>query len=434
MDFDELSRQSIITNTIVRAMPPTQAQFPHKQKQRQKSKNVVTDNGFSGLPYFVQLLMFSGMENHLKNPHELSKLQKALLGWFAANKRALPWRRDNDWYKVFLSEFLLQQTQVSQALPYFQKFYRAYPTVGHLASASEDELLTLWAGLGYYSRARHLLKAAQAIVHEFNGQFPQDFDQALTLPGIGPYTASAILSIAFNRPHAVVDGNVIRVITRLFAIKEDVRKNDVLKKIRHFAQSLLAQNQPGPFNEAMMELGALVCQPTNPKCSLCPLKPWCKAGQTQSYDRIPYKSRPKARQKQYHWVFLFVHGNRILLAKRPPSAMLASLWEFPTHSVKSEKLLGKPEAIPFPYIRSNAAPSEVLPKMKHTYSHIALQYRPLILQVEPDFRFHSTFYVDQQWFTLNEFPSVALHTAHKKILSSKEFRQWWEKFREGINN
>ena len=376
--------------------------------------------------------MFVPMNNLLNNDRIRQEFQEALLQWFEVNKRTLPWRERKDWYGVFLSEFLLQQTQVTQALPYFQKLIRTYPTVEALASASEDELLRHWAGLGYYSRARNLRKAAKVIVERFSGRFPQNYAEALSLPGIGPYTASAILSIAFNQPLPVVDGNVIRVITRVFNIGEDVRQTKTQKQIREIAAQLLPNQTPGRFNEAMMELGALTCQPTSPLCEQCPLQKWCLADRQGSVLKIPFKSPPAPKKHFYQFVLLFVATDgRLLTVKRPRNGLLASMWEFPTLETTPEEL-NTPEPIREFLSRYQTAAPIVLPQMKHIYSHISLRYRPLLLSVNLPFEFHSRFYVQQKWLQLESISSLALHNAHKKILTNNKFAEWWQ--RKGFEN
>ncbi len=372
--------------------------------------------------------MFCPMEKQALSQHEIASLQTALLDWFRKHQRLLPWRTERDWYKVFLSEFLLQQTQVSQALPYFEKFYSRFPTIHDLAAADEDTILTLWAGLGYYARARNMLKAAREIVQRFGGEFPRDYAQALSLPGIGPYTASAILSLAFNLPFPVIDGNVQRVIARLFGITDDLRQSRTLRRIRTFSELILPPNHAEAFNEALMELGALICTPGQAECTQCPLAPWCLARKTRAVERIPFKSPAKPKQKQFHWVLVIRHHQALLLVKRPASAMLGSMWEFPVIPVKSGKELSAfPQNALTPF-DAHIQELKILPEHTHIYSHIHLRYRAAAMQAQNAFTFSSDFYEQQKWLTLQEVSRMALHSAHKKILQSKEFQTWWKKF------
>ena len=216
--------------------------------------------------------------------------RRLLLDWFRKNKRELPWRQSNNWYSTFLSEFLLQQTQVEQALPYYKKFIENYPDIPTLAKASEHDVLNLWAGLGYYSRARNLLKSAKILTQKFGGKFPIDFKQALSLPGIGNYTASAILSIAYSQPYSVVDGNVKRVISRVYSITDDIRLDITHKLIQNICNTLISKKHPGDFNEGLMELGATLCKPKNPFCPQCPINKFCLAYERGEVSNIPFKS------------------------------------------------------------------------------------------------------------------------------------------------
>ncbi len=258
-----------------------------------------------------------------------NKLHAALLDWFRQNKRNLPWRKNPHWYHTFLSEFLLQQTQVEQALPYYGKFLVTYPDISVLAKASEDEILNLWAGLGYYSRARNMVKAARQIQSEYHGHFPVEWKQALGLPGIGPYTAAAILSIAFNQPYAVLDGNVIRVLSRLHLIGDDIRLPASRHRFQTLANELLDRKKPGEFNEAMMELGATICLPRNPVCINCPLNSFCNAYKNNTVGKYPFKSAAAARKQMKHYVFLLECDQKLFIRQRPNKGLLARMWEFP---------------------------------------------------------------------------------------------------------
>src|SRR6266446_7475314 len=207
----------------------------------------------------------------------LSRFRKNLLAWFAEFQRDLPWRRTCDPYRIWLSEIMLQQTRVAAAIPYYERFLERFPSVEALARAPREEVLRLWSGLGYYSRARNLQKAAQEIIAKHNGVFPSNPAEALALPGIGAYTAAAILSIAYRKKHAVLDGNVARVIARLNAVPGDLRANGTWQKLQGTADYLLDEKSPGDWNQAMMELGATLCTPRSPQCLLCPVSEFCNA-------------------------------------------------------------------------------------------------------------------------------------------------------------
>src|SRR5271169_1659919 len=224
---------------------------------------------------------------------ELAIFRKQLLGWFRQFQRDLPWRRTSDPYRIWLSEIMLQQTRVAAAIPYYERFLERFPDVRTLAEAPEEEVLRLWAGLGYYSRARNLQKAARQIVQKHNGVFPDAPEETLELPGIGNYTAAAILSIAYGEKRAVLDGNVARVIARLEAVRGDLRGPKKWKKLQKTADTLLAANAPGDWNQAMMELGATICTPRSPQCLLCPVSEFCQARKQGLTDLIPEKRKKR---------------------------------------------------------------------------------------------------------------------------------------------
>lgn len=225
---------------------------------------------------------------------------------------------------------MLQQTRVDQATPYYHRFMEVFPTVQDLAEADQQQVLKAWEGLGYYSRARNLHYAARQVADELNGRVPESYKELLKLKGIGPYTAAAVSSIAFNEGQAAVDGNVIRVITRLFGVEEDVRKTQTRKQVQELADELIDPDRPGDHNQAMMELGSQVCTPSSPDCAHCPVQVHCEAYRSVSTDRIPYKSSAKKRpHKQIGAGIIHNDKGEVLIALRPEDAMLGGLWEFP---------------------------------------------------------------------------------------------------------
>lgn len=253
---------------------------------------------------------------------------KRLLGWYATHKRPLPWRKDRDPYKIWLSEVILQQTRVTQGLPYYERFLKAYPTVHHLASATEQEILHLWQGLGYYSRARNLHRCSQYIVEKLGGKFPQTYRELLKLPGIGAYTAAAVASMAFGEQVAAVDGNVYRVLSRLFGIEDDIGTGKGQKIFRQLAQKIVPKQEAGNYNQALMEFGALHCTPQKPQCATCPFQNECVAYQTNKQALLPIKKRRiKVKKRFFH--YLIIHfKDRVFVKKREEKDIWQGLHDF----------------------------------------------------------------------------------------------------------
>jgi A/G-specific adenine glycosylase len=257
-------------------------------------------------------------------------LHEALLAWFVAHQADLPWRRRRDAYAVWVSEIMLQQTQVATVIPYFERFMARFPTIDALAEAPLDAVLKAWEGLGYYSRARNLHRTAQLVTAEYGGQFPSDPVLLQKLPGIGRYTAGAIASLAFGIAAPVLDGNVIRVLTRLFDIADDVTQSRTQRKLWNLAAELLPVGQAGAWNEALMELGRRICTAPTPRCQECPLTAQCAAFANDTHLSRPVR-QPRPRTPHYDVTAAVTRreDGRILIARRPPESMLGGLWEFP---------------------------------------------------------------------------------------------------------
>jgi len=270
-------------------------------------------------------------------------ITKAVLRMYAENKRDLPWRNTRNPYKIWLSEIILQQTQVKQALPYYDKITKAFPTLEHLAKAEENDLLLLWQGLGYYSRARNMHAAARFIQHELNGKFPQSYSELLKLKGVGSYTAAAVASIAFEEPVAAVDGNVIRILSRVFAVQEPVDKASGKNIISNLAEKLVSQDNPGDFNQAMMDLGATLCRKSNPDCLNCPLSEVCTAYAENMADRLPLKVNKQKKQNRYICYFIVRNvsnaGQALILRKRSTSGIWKNMYDFPVLEYETKPTL-----------------------------------------------------------------------------------------------
>jgi A/G-specific adenine glycosylase len=267
----------------------------------------------------------------VKNVHRELKLRlrRSLLGWYAKTKRPLPWRKTSDPYRILVVEVMSQQTQVERVMEYYDRFLKQFPDVHALARASTQRVLKVWEGLGYYTRARNLHRAAQKIVREFGGQVPSGVEDLLTLPGCGPYTAAAVSSIAFNQPVPVLDGNVTRVLCRFFGIWDDPRKQATQKQLRALAEELMAKNKAREFNEALMELGARVCTPQSPRCDSCCWNFACEARKLPSPTALPVKAqKPKAPHYEIAVGVVWKDG-KVLIAERRAEGLLGGLWEFP---------------------------------------------------------------------------------------------------------
>jgi A/G-specific adenine glycosylase len=263
-------------------------------------------------------------------------LRHALLGWYGRNRRDLPWRRTDDPYRIWVSEVMLQQTTVRTATPYYEAFLRRFPSIGCLAEEPEEEVLAAWSGLGYYHRARNLHRGAQHVAERHGGRFPMRLEAALAVPGVGLYTASAILSIAHSQPLPVVDGNVRRVLARLLALRGPEYRRDGPYYNR--AEELLDRERPGDWNQALMELGATVCTPRRPACDACPLRTRCRARALGLVDELPERRPRRAPVDVRVAAALVEREGRVLLVRRPHGRLLGRMWEVPQTSLESRGL------------------------------------------------------------------------------------------------
>ncbi|WP_083940599.1 A/G-specific adenine glycosylase [Rudanella lutea] len=263
------------------------------------------------------------------NQPEESNFAPVLAHWYEHHKRDLPWRHTRDPYRIWLSEIILQQTRVAQGMPYYKRFVEAYPTVTHMAEADERDVLRLWQGLGYYSRARNLHQTAKLVANEHAGLFPGTYHKLLTLKGIGTYTAAAIASFAFGERVAVVDGNVYRVLARVFGIEDDITTTSAKKRFAALATRLIAHaDDPATFNQAIMEFGAIQCTPTSPDCLLCPLQQQCVAFQTGRQQVLPVKAKKAAVRERFFHYFVFRNGDRLALRERTERDIWQNLYDF----------------------------------------------------------------------------------------------------------
>lgn len=299
---------------------------------------------------------------------QLYEMVEPLTVWYRKNKRDLPWRHHVNAYRVWVSEIMLQQTRVEAVKPFYYRFMEALPTVQDLAEAEEDKLLKLWEGLGYYNRVRNMQKAAQQIMEEYDGRFPETFEEISKLKGIGNYTAGAISSFAFGIPKPAVDGNVLRVVSRLLANEEDIMKQSVRTKVELALEKVIPADNPSDFNQGLIELGAIVCVPNGePKCEVCPLAHLCRAKALGCQMELPVKKKAKERKIENRTVLVFQDGETVAIRKRPAKGLLAKMYEFPN----LEGHLNMDEVVE--YCKSiGLAPVFVkeLPTAKHIFSHI----------------------------------------------------------------
>ncbi len=271
-------------------------------------------------------------------------IQTRLLEWFEKNKRDLPWRKTRDPYAIWVSEIMLQQTQVTTVLPYYQRFLKAFPTARHLARVDLSSVLKVWEGLGYYSRARNLHRASQIVINHFLGRIPNNLKDLLSLPGIGRSTAGAILSFAFNMDAAILDGNAKRVLSRLFAVSASSEKRKTENTLWQISGSLIPKGFSNPFNQALMDLGSVICTPKGPLCPECPLRGLCKGRQSGEPERFPLRI-PKKKIPHVEAVCAVIwEKRRVLLNQRPPSGLLGGLWEFPNWKSESKSTHSTPRS------------------------------------------------------------------------------------------
>ncbi|MEQ1354214.1 MAG: A/G-specific adenine glycosylase [Candidatus Acidiferrum sp.] len=320
---------------------------------------------------------------------QLKAFRSQLLHWFEINKRDLPWRLNRDPYRIWISEIMLQQTRVAAVIPYFEKFCSAFPDIKTLAQAKESEVLRLWSGLGYYSRARNMQAAAQQIVRDHHSIFPSTPEKIRALPGIGTYTTNAILSIAFGEKHAVLDGNVARVVTRLAAIHGDVRESSTWTLLQKTAETLLAHESPGNWNQAMMELGATICTPRAPQCLICPVQKFCRARRLGIQDVIPEKRKKRATVEVLLAAAILTDraGRCLLLPPPKPNSrkstaadiptLVSGMWHFPTVAVGKNPAEELRAYLHENFIKAKNMPRlEALHKVRHAVTYRAITLLP----------------------------------------------------------
>ncbi|SEO66683.1 A/G-specific DNA-adenine glycosylase [Amphibacillus marinus] len=308
--------------------------------------------------------------------------QVSLINWFKSSQRTLPWRADKDPYKIWVSEIMLQQTQVDTVIPYFNNFIEQFPTPIALAEAEEQDVLKAWEGLGYYSRARNLQAAVREVKESYHGKVPEDKDQLSALKGIGPYTLGAIMSIAFEQAEPAVDGNVMRVLARILNINEDIAKPRTRKLFELIVREIIASHDPSSFNQGLMELGALVCRPKNPKCDHCPVQEYCQANTLAIQGMLPVKTKAKKQKKLSYYTFVIENNKgELLVEKRPDNGLLASLWQFPMIETKGVDMNMIPAFIEATF-HTNVLTIKQLAPVRHVFSHLIWQMDVYAIKVD----------------------------------------------------
>lgn len=347
---------------------------------------------------------------------KITIIQRHLLNWYRQNRRQLPWRSTDNPYHIWVSEVMLQQTQVNTVLPYYREFLLQFPDIKSLASADLQDVLKAWEGMGYYARARNLHRAAKIVLQEHRGEIPASWEDFKKLPGVGDYIAAAVLSIAYNQPYAVIDGNVKRVLARVFQIEAPVNRSSSYKLFKDVAGRLLDLQNPSSFNQAMMELGAVVCKPQNPVCGRCPLQPECHAYRVGKVNEYPKRLKSKP-VPEYHIVVgvVFKH-NHVLITQRNSEGLLGGLWEFPGGKVRKNE---DPETACIREIKEEVnlmvKIDSYLSRVKHAYTHFKITLDVFCCRyLKGKVRLNGP--VDYRWIKLSEIERFPFPKANHKFI------------------
>jgi A/G-specific adenine glycosylase len=352
----------------------------------------------------------------LSRPMEGNVIRRGLHDWYRKNLRRLPWRETRDPYGIWLSEVMLQQTQVKTAIPYYNRFVAAYPDIARLARAAPQAVLKLWEGLGYYRRAHHLMEAARIIVREWDGQVPDRREAFRSLPGVGDYIANAVMSIAFNQPWAVVDGNVKRVLARLFGIAEPVNRPGSHACYQAVADRLLDHADPALHNQAVMELGALVCTPRRPSCPTCPLTDSCKAWREGVVDRYPLRDRKAAVPEHALVAGIVLKRGKLLLLRRPDEGFLGGLWEFPGGRRRPRETAGQAcQRTIRDHTGLSVAVGDPIARVRHAYTHFKITMEVMACRWQAG-RVRLNGSAAFRWVPPDELQDFPLPGAVKKVL------------------
>lgn len=346
------------------------------------------------------------------SPDQLISFQQALLAWFAEHQRDLPWRRQYAPYQVWISEMMLQQTRVATVLDYYQRWMQALPDIPTVAVAEEGVILKLWEGLGYYARARNIHRAAQQICLQHAGQFPRDYESIRSLPGIGPYTAGAIASIAFEQDYPVVDGNVVRVLCRLLNLDQDPKANATQQLLWQTATDWLPSGAARHYNQGLMELGATVCHPQQPICLLCPVQAHCQSYAAGTTDQIPRRVPRKSPTPITKAVLILLERGKVLL-QRPEQGLMQGLWMFPETLVEQASPLKELQRQWLALQRPELEVRQQWSTLPHNYTTFRATLHPFLCELPAgqDLRLEE----DEAWHPLSQLPQLAMAKAHAKL-------------------
>ena len=357
------------------------------------------------------------------------KFRKALMDWYRENQRDLPWRKLSAPYPIWVSEVMLQQTQVKTVVPFFKEFMRRFPDLECLARADLQEVLKAWEGMGYYARARNLHKAAGIVVNQHRGIVPPNWQEFHQLPGVGDYIAAAVLSIAFGEPYPVVDGNVKRVLSRLFVMEEPVNQSPSKRKFQQSAAELLNRKNPGTFNQAVMELGALVCKPGNPLCEECPVRIWCRAYLSNRVADFPKRIKKQASPQYRIAVGVVFKNDRVLITRRQPEGLLGGLWEFPGGKIQQGE---KSEAACIREIMEEVNLTVKIDShlcmVKHAYTHFRIRMDVFCCSYISG-RVKLNGPVDHHWVRLDQLDKYPFPRANHKFFS--QLNDWYREVASG---
>lgn len=341
--------------------------------------------------------------------------QQDLLAWYNENKRDLPWREDHDPYKIWVSEIMLQQTRVETVIPYFNRFISLFPTPKDLAQADEEDVLKVWEGLGYYSRVRNLQQAVKEVSESYQGKVPDTEKEIRELKGVGPYTAGAILSIAYGKPVPAVDGNVMRVLSRIYTIYDDIMKPAAKKTFDQLSWEMIPSEAAGDYNQAVMELGATVCTPKNPQCMTCPVAAHCHAKEEGVQSLLPVKAKKKPPRTEYWQAAVVIDGNgNLLLNRRPDTGLLAKMWEFPmfkAEEVPDEKTLKQQTENRF--LKNKVKSIRQTQEVRHIFSHIVWEINVFLVQLTDEITAIET---NEQVIAPDELNYYPFSVSHQKII------------------